>query len=252
MKEALVFLVGIAVGAINSVGGGGMLLGFPVLVAIGLPAIIANATGKLVVLPGQVGSIFGYRKFLSSTPRRYYVLIIPGAIGGAAGALLLKRTSNAQFETVVPYLVLAAVILFALQPTLQKRLQRHKRRKVLLPLPIIAVCMLAVSIYAGYFGIGFGFMMLALLSFSGLRSIHHMNLVKSIVGSFTAVCTVSTLISSSLIDWKFGVIMAIGNGIGGYGMARMAPRLPSALIRGVVICLGVLTAFYFLLHRQTL
>ncbi len=249
MKEVIVFFVGIAVGAVNSVGGGGMLLGFPVLLAIGVPAIIANATGKLVVLPGQISSAFGYRRFLPTIPKRYYLLIIPGAIGGVAGALLLERTSVVQFEGLVPYLVLAAVALFAFEPILQKRLEGRKHRKIVLPLPYMFVLMLVSSVYAGYFGVGFGFLMLSFLSFSSLRNIHQMNLIKNICGGFAVIFTIVALLHGSLINWKFGIVMAAGNGIGGYMMARSAPKVPPALIRGVDISFGLATALYFLLYK---
>jgi uncharacterized protein len=249
MKELFVFVVGIVVGSINSVGGGGMLLGFPVLLAAGLPAIVANATGKLAVLPGQLTSAYGYRKFLRALPRSYLLLLIPAAIGGAVGAELLKRTTWSQFEGIVPYLVLIAVALFALEPMLEREF-RHtkKRRKAVLPLGVIAICMLVVSTYAGYFGAGFGFVMLSVFGLSKLQSIHHMNLLKNLVGAATVLATIVVLLPSSLIDWKLGIFMAAGNGIGGYITARLAPRLPTSVVRGIVICLGVLTAAYFLLH----
>jgi len=249
MKELFVFVVGIVVGSINSVGGGGMLLGFPVLLAAGLPAIVANATGKLAVLPGQFTSAFGYHKFLRAIPRSYLLLLIPAAVGGAIGAELLKRTTWSQFESIVPYLVLTAVALFAAEPMLEREFhQTKKRRKAVLPLWVMAVCMLIVSTYAGYFGAGFGFVMLSVFGLSELKSIHHMNLLKNLVGAATVLATIVVLLPSALINWKFGIIMAAGNGIGGYVTARLAPKLPASAVRGIVICLGVLTAVYFLLH----
>jgi uncharacterized protein len=247
MKEIIVFIVGIVVGGINSVGGGGMLLGFPVLLAAGLPAIVANATGKIVVMPGQLTSAYGYRRFLRGIPRHYFLLIIPGAIGGIIGAELLKRTTAAQFEGFVPYLILLAVTMFALEPAMQRELQHHKKHhKVVMPLGILATCMLFAAVYAGYFGIGFGFIMLSLLGMSKLRSIHHMNLVKNIIGGATVVTTIAVLLPTSLIDWKLGLSMAAGNGIGGYIMARLAPKLPAKLIRTVIVIFGIATALYYL------
>ena len=244
LTDIVLFAVGLFVGAVNSVAGGGMLVGFPTLIALGLPAIIANATGKVVVLPGQLSSAFGYRRLLRTLPKRYLLLIIPCLIGGAAGAVLLKHTPSDQFEQLAPILILAAVILFSLQPLLQRRLEKNKHHKVLLPLGYIMLLVLVTAVYGGYFGAGFGFIVLSFLGFSGLRSIHHMNLLKNLIGALSAVIAVIVLLPTLLINWHFGVVMGIGNGVGGYVGARLAPKVPAGIIRLFVICFGIATAIY--------
>src|SRR5690606_19452406 len=99
------------VGTMNSIAGGGMLLGFPALLAAGLSPISANVTGSLVTLPGQLTSAFGYRSYLRKLPRRFLLLLIPVFFGSIAGALLLRNTSSAKFDELVPALIFFAVIL---------------------------------------------------------------------------------------------------------------------------------------------
>lgn len=244
LTDIVLFAVGVFVGAVNSVAGGGMLVGFPTLIAFGLPAITANATGKLIVLPGQLTSAFGYRRFLRTLPKRYLLLILPCILGAAAGAVLLKHTPGAQFERFAPVLVLVAVVLFAFEPILHRYLEKARHRKAILPFGIVILLTLITTVYGGYFGAGFGFIVLSYLGFSNLRSIHHMNLMKNLIGALGAAIAILVLIPSSLINWHYGIVMGIGNGVGGYIGARLAPKVPAAIIRTFIICFGILTSIY--------
>jgi uncharacterized membrane protein YfcA len=248
LRDLALFASGIVVGGINSVAGGGMLLGFPVLAAFGLPALVANATGKLVVLPGQVASALGYRAFWRTVPRHYYLLLIPTVLGGALGALLLRNTASAQFAHAVPFLILGAVGIFAFQPLLPRLLDRAAHHFIL-PFAALALGIAAIATYGGYFGVGFGFMLLSLLSFGGMESIHEMNVLKNIAGSVSLVVVVAILLPGSFIDWEPGLVMAAGTALGGYATARLAPRIPTAVIRGTVIMLGLVSAAYFFAYH---
>lgn len=249
MTILALFLVGIVVGAINAVAGGGMLIGFPILIAFGLPPIVANATGKLAVLPGQLASVIGYHSFLRGIPRKYYVLIVPAAIGSLIGVSLLAEGTNAQFGALVPYLILGAVILFTAQPLLKRFLAYETHGAVGLTLPILSLILLSISVYAGYFGAGFGFILLSLLGFASLRNIHYMNALKNVIGTFSVMVTLIFLLQGTLIDLPTGLTMAAGNGVGGYFAARLAPRIPTTILRAFIICFGLVTAGYFFIYQ---
>src|SRR5690349_15558881 len=96
-KDVLVLFAGLIVGGMNAIAGGGMLIGFPVLIALGVPPLFANATGSVAVLPGQVTSAFGYRKYLRKVPKRYALLLIPCLLGAIAGAMTLRHTPADHF-----------------------------------------------------------------------------------------------------------------------------------------------------------
>ncbi len=246
MTEIILLLVGVVVGAMNSIAGGGMLFGFPVMMAVGMPAITANVTGHVAILPGQIGALIGYRDYLRKVHAVYLVLLIPLAVGAFIGASLLKDISPARFEQLIPVLLLLAVLLFAFQPSLHKFFHAHlKTRSKNIPrLAIIGAALIPLAIYGGFFGVGFGFILLAFLSFSHIHDIHRINALKN-VGTFTiAAVTTATLFGSGLIDWRNGVVMAIGCGAGGYFGARIAQRFSSHAIRIVVIVIGVLSVGY--------
>ncbi|MDL2341683.1 MAG: sulfite exporter TauE/SafE family protein [Patescibacteria group bacterium] len=251
LTDVLLLVVGIVVGTMNAIAGGGMLVGFPVLLAVGLPALVANATSNIIILPGQLASAYGYRKYLRQVPRVYLWLLPPCAVGAAFGALILRRTSSNNFEQLVPGLILFAVVLFAFQPLLHFHVHKQLKTKKVdnRPLLYIGLALLPLAVYGGYFGAGFGFVMLAFLGFTNLHDVHKMNALKNLAASTMAIVSIFCLFSARLIDWRHGLVMAAGTTIGGYCGSRLAQRIPSHTIRIVVITIGLITASYLFLRQ---
>lgn len=248
--DIILLLAGFFVGAMNAIAGGGMLLGFPAMLAVGIPPIVANASSAVVTLPGQITSAYGYRNYLRRIPRSYLWLLVPCAVGGAIGVTLLTRTSAEGFENLVPGLVLFAVLLFALQPFLHFHLHRHLRRRhgFNLTLLLIGLGFLPTAIYGGYFGAGFGFIILAFLGYTSLHDAHKMNALKNLAGVVIATVSITALWNTGLIDWRHAAVMAVGSAVGGYAGARLAQRISSHSIRIVVIVFGLITAVYLALR----
>lgn len=244
--DVLLLCVGVVVGVMNAIAGGGMLVGLPVMIALGIPPITASATGALITSPGQVASAIGYRKYLRRIPPRYAWLLIPIVIGAAAGSLMLRNTPAAYFAELVPILVLMGVGLFAFQPLMHFHLRRDLsgRAKSKWPMILLGITLLPVSFYGGYFGAGFGFLMLAFLSFTNLHDTHMMNAMKNISAVFLAVTSIVFLSGTALIDWRIGTLMAVGTIIGGYGGARFAQRISSHVLRGAIIAMGLCAVAY--------
>lgn len=250
LQDTLLFLVGILVGGMNAIAGGGMLIGFPALLATGMPALAANATSYLVVMPGNIAAAFGFRKYLKRISRRYLLLIIPTVLGAAIGTLLLRNTSHDKFAEFIPWLIIFAVALFAFQPFLYKYLHKHLHgpvafRQKIGPLFIVGLAVFPLSIYGGYFGAGFGFIMLSFLGFTKLHNhIHRMNALKNICVIFVSTTSLTLLIGSGLINWRYGLIMGAGNLIGGYYGALASQKVSGHAIRVFIIFVGVITAAY--------
>jgi uncharacterized membrane protein YfcA len=242
----LYLAVGFIVGAMNAIAGGGMLVGFPVLIATGLPPIVANASASVVSPFGQLSSAYGYRAYLRKVPKRYALLLIPTIIGGAAGALALRQTPPEQFAHFIPILVLFGVALFTFQPLLHFHLHNHLRgrNKSLVPIVLVAVAILPLSIYGGYFGAGYGFMMLAFLGFTNLHDTHMMNAMKNVCAAVLSLTCLVFLSTSGLIDWRVGIIMATGCLIGGYVGSRSAQRFSPHILRAIIIAIGLCAVVY--------
>jgi len=250
MRDFLLFGVGILVGGMNSIAGGGMLIGFPMLLAAGMPALAANVTTNIVVIPGQIGAIIGYRKYLKKIPRSYLMLVIPCVIGAGIGSSILRRTPSSRFNELIPGLLLLAVILFAAQPVLHFHLRRHLRgqAKGLSTLFLIGLALLPMSIYGGYFGVGFGFVILAFLGFTKMHDIHQINALKNIATLCIALTSIIVLFSTGFINWEYGLSMAAGCALGGYYGARLAQRFSSHAIRILVIIIGFAAVTYLALR----
>jgi uncharacterized membrane protein YfcA len=250
VHDIILFFAGLLVGSMNAVAGGGMLMGFPIMLAVGISPLVANATANIVVLPGNISAAYGYRKYLKRVPRQYLFLLIPAVIGSAIGATILRHTSSGSFARLVPGLIFSAVILFAFQPLLYRRLHRHlhgpkRARDSIQPLFIVGLALLPLGIYGGYFGAGFGFIMLAFLGFTKLHEhIHRMNALKNITTICLAGTAIIFLYGAHLIDWRHGLIMGTGSLLGGYYGALLTQKASGHAIRVFVIVIGLATAAY--------
>lgn len=233
-------------GMVNAVAGGGILVVFPALLAAGFSPITANATSNLISWPGALSAAYAYRAHIRKLPSKYLLLLIPCLVGAIIGAALLLRTDSSEFTRIVPWLVLTAVVLFALQPFLHRHFERNLRTHRNAPLVIIGIALLPMAIYGGYFGAGFGFVMLAFLGFTRLTSFYQINGLKNLASAtITLVCTVYFGFAG-LIDWDYGLTMIAGSLLGGYVGARMAQRINPAIVHAFVIIVGLtVSAFLF-------
>lgn len=250
LKDLLIFGVGLLVGGMNAIAGGGLLLGFPAMLSYGLTPLIANATGNIAVLPGLAAAAFGYRRYLRRTPLKYAWLLVPWLGGAVVGALLLRHTPSTTFSRFVPELILFAVLLFAGQPFLHRYLHQHlkSRSKRIKPLALIGIALLPAALYAGYFGAGVGFIMMAFLGFTKLHDLHQINAMKNLAGVLSSLASIIILAPGFLLNWRVGLVMAAGTTIGGYGGARLAQHISSHAIRIIVLVIGLVTAAYLALR----
>lgn len=247
--ELLLFVAGLVGGAINAIAGGGGIILYPALLASGLSPLIANATSSLAVWPGNVASVYGYRKELKKVPRVYFWLAIPSFIGSVIGCYILVNTQAATFENLAPWLVLSAVILLALQSRIHRWLSKQtKRRKIHWhTMPLIYLAVFPLAIYGGFFGVGFGLMMLAVLGFSSLKNIHQMNGIKNVCGVTMAVVATIYFAEAGLISWYEGLIMASGNALGGYLSSRYAQKVSAHLVHDITVVIGLIISAVLLL-----
>lgn len=249
--EHFILLLGAGIigGMINAIAGGGGIIMYPALLASGLPPIIANATASLVVWPGSVTSAYGYRKELKKVPKSYLWLAIPCFVGSTIGAVMLVHTNPHTFEKLAPWLVLSAVLLLATQSRLHRWLssQTKKRKIHWHTMPLIYAAVFPLAIYGGFFGVGFGLMMLAILGFSSLTNVHQMNGVKNLSGVAMAVVATIYFTNKGLIDYSSGLTMAAGTAIGGITGAKLAHKLSTHIVHDVTVVIGLIIVIVLLL-----
>ena len=250
---ALISAVG---GAINAIAGGGTLLTFPTLLGLGVPAVAANATSTVALWPGSFASLMGYRRELDGIERWAAHLAVPSLLGGLGGAGLLLVTPEERFRAIVPWLVLGATMLFALQGPVMRWLRgrthadpEHAAPRALSPSLGMLVSQFCVGVYGGYFGAGAGIVMLGVFRLMGLTNIHQMNGLKNINGlCFNGIAAASFAIMG-LVNWPIALVMAIGSSAGGHTMARVAQRVPQAWVRHAVTAIGLASATWLAVSR---
>ena len=161
-EAAAVLIAGIAAGALNTIVGSGSLLTFPTLLAVGLPPITANVSNTIGLVPGGISGTLGYRRELAGQRDRLVRLGIPALLGGTVGAAILLVLPPAAFEVIVPFLLLFAAGLTAIQPQLTRRLESVRSRPAH-DNPLVVIAVFATGIYGGYFGAGQGVILMAFL-----------------------------------------------------------------------------------------
>ena len=237
----LVALGGVGAGIFNGVAGGGSLISFPILLAVGYPALTANITNTVGIWPGYLSTAAGFRSEIGDQRDRLLRLTPVALAGGVAGALLLLTTSPGTFDDVVPWLVLGAAALFAAQPLLRRVLDRgaaHPR-----PRPVLLVTgVFAASVYGGYFGAAMGVIFLAVLGLALPLSLAHTSGLRAVLSMIVNGIAAMVFLVHGGLAWEAVGLLALGSLVGGFLGARLALTLPAPALRVVVVVIGVGTA----------
>lgn len=239
----LLALAGVGAGIINGVAGGGTLLSFPVLLALGYPALTANVTSTIGIWPGYAGGMAGLRREVFDQ-RTLLRLLAPCAIAGAVGgSILLLTTPASTFQSVAPWLVLAAAGLFAVQPALSRVLGQHPGRRHQVAL---AVCTTLASVYGGYFGAGLGVVLLAVLGLTLPDTILRTSSLRTVLSVLVNGVAALVFIGAASPVWAAAGLIAIGSLVGGFLGVSLLRRLPPMVFRVLVVAIGLVTAIKLL------
>ncbi len=238
--EALVLvLAGLAAGGVNAVAGGGSLVSFPALLAIGLPPLAANVTNSVAIWPGYVGTGWGYRDLLRTQGRRVLVLAPAAVLGSVLGCLLLLVTSEEAFARVVPWLVILGALLLAVQGRVTDHVRRWPGGGSDVRSPLLHVGLVVAATYGAYFGGGLGVVLLVVLGLFVADDLQRLNALKSVL---SLVINGVALVAFALfgpVDWASVAVLAPAALLGGYAGAHVAQRLSPGLLRAAVVVLGV-------------
>lgn len=242
----IIFLISIGLfgGAWNAIAGGATLFTFPALMAVGLPPVVANATNYLALLPSNAAALPAYREELRGLGKSLLPLLVVSGLGAIVGSILLLVSDPDVFVLLIPFLILFATGLFAfgdsLRTWLLKGLGEARGNRV------IYVALFLCSIYGGYFGAGLGFILLALAQIMGFSDFHVANSIKNLLATSFTILSILVFGIGGLIAWPEAVTMMVGSTIGGYVGGRLAKRVNTLYLRGVVIAFGlILSAVYF-------
>jgi uncharacterized membrane protein YfcA len=234
-------------GAINSIAGGGSLILFPTLVALGLPTVDANVTNSVAQWPGYIGGIVGFRSEYAGQRGRIVRFGAVAVLGGAAGSVLLLTTPSSAFDVVVPILVLLASLLLAVQPLVTSRLRRAEDDAGGRDPGWLYVALFLATVYGGYFGGALGVILVGVLGLA-LHRLKLANALKSALSAITATVTVVVFGLFGPVHWLVVAVAAPASLLGGFLGARVATRIPPTPLRALIVIFGVAVSIYLFLR----
>jgi len=243
-RIALVAGAALAGGAVNAIAGGGSLITFPALVVAGLPPVLASVTNTVAMCPGYLGATLAQRKDLKGQWPRAVVVLPAALVGGIAGAALLLHTGARAFDTIVPFLILIAALLIAVQERLRTRLLA---RTATAPSPLLSIVPIALAAtYGGYFGAGMGVMVLAVLGVVLGDTLIRINALKQAVSLTVNVAAAVVFVIWAPVDWTITFVMAGAALAGGAIGGALSTRIPPAVLRWTIVLLAAsVSVVYF-------
>ena len=253
LEAIAIALAGLAAGTINTVVGSGTLITFPTLLAFGVPPVTANVSNTIGLVPGSWSGAVGYRRELAGQRARVLRLAVASLLGGLAGAVLLLVLPEGAFEAIVPVLILLGLVLVVLQPRISawvaarhERLGREGERAT--GAWWVWPAILLVGVYGGYFGAAQGVLLMAVMGIGIQETLQRLNGVKNVLAGVAN--TVAGLLFALVadVDWLVVLLIGVGSLLGGQLGATIGRRLPSAVLRAVIVAVGVTALGVFVLR----
>lgn len=237
-EAAMLVLVGVFAGTINSIIGSGGLVTFPVLLAFGYSPLVANMTNNMGVLPGALSAVYAYRRELKTQWSRVVRLAALSIVGGFGGAILLLELPAAAFKKIVPVLIAAALVLIILQPRLQRRIAKretvHRRHIITRDGSIFLT-----GIYGGYFGAAQGILLMSILGAVFDESIQKLNSIKMMLAFSANSAAAIVFMFRGGVAWGAAGALAVGSIAGGQIGPHIGRRLPNSVYRGFIVFVGL-------------
>jgi uncharacterized protein len=241
LRDALFVLAGgLVAGIANTIAGGGSLLTFPLLVAIGLPPLDANVTNTVGIVPAAVGGLLGYQRELAGQRQRLIRLLPYAVVGAVVGAVLLLTTPERVFRRVVPVLIVVACLVLLAQRPLARVLERRRRSRS----SLLRAGIFVAAVYGGYFGAAVSVLVLALFAVTIDDSLQRLNALKvPFAGSMNLVSGIAFAIFAP-VHWAYVLVLAPATMVGGRIGASAARRVPDQPLRIAVVVLGLVAALW--------
>lgn len=247
LQFLLAGLAAVAAGTVNALAGGGTLITFPMLVAVGVPAVAANVTNTVALCPGYLGGTLAQRNDLRGQRRRLWLIVPASIVGGVLGGVLLLHTTEKLFRVLVPYLILLASGLLAIQDPVRawlvKRMGEDHSSAALERLTWLPVGL--ASVYGGYFGAGLSVIVLSSLGLTVHDSLTRLNALKQAVAFTVNTAAAVFFLFSGQVVWPMAAVMAIGSLLGGVLGGKLAGKVKPATLRWIVVTAGVLISIVY-------
>jgi uncharacterized membrane protein YfcA len=250
-QYVVVGLAALAAGFVNALAGGGTLISFPILVAVGIPAVAANVTNTVALVPGYLGATIAQLKDLQAQKNRLWFYLPAAVIGGLIGGFLLLNSGEKLFRSLIPYLILLASLLLAVSDPLRGWVMRRAgvRGASLTTVATWGVLPIGLAaVYGGYFGAGLSVIVLAVLGLVLSDSLTRLNALKQSISFSVNVAAALFFVFSGQVVWPVALVMAVFALLGGSLGGRLASRIKPSLLRWVVVVIGVIVGIIYLVR----
>ncbi len=231
---------GVAGGIANGVAGGGTFITFPTLLALGVPALQANVSTTVGVVPSYLAGLTTYRRSLGAHRGPLASLVAPAVLGTLSGCALLLTGSQQTFRAVVPWLIGAATVLFAAAPLVTRYLPHvdpdHPARR-----RVLRVAVFVAAIYGGYFGAGLGIMLLAVMAVTLPYDIHEIQGLRATLSTLIGGTAAVVFAIRGHLAVAAVAMLLVGSLVGGWLGTRLITRLSPWVVRCLVVAFGVAT-----------
>lgn len=249
MNLLLLAGAGVVAGAVNAAIGSGTLLTYPLLLASGLPPVVANGTNSLGIAPGNVFGAWAYRRELAGRGRELAGMALLVGSGALLGAVLVLALPSTVFVNVVPWLIVAACVLVIAQPYLVRAMTSRGVDPTSLPRRALVPLLFLVGIYAGYFGAAQGVILIAVLGALYDANLQNTNAAKNVLQGVSNTAAAVAFVVAGAVDWPAAVAIGAGAALGGALGAPFARRLPDPLLRAIIVGVGLLAAVVSIVRR---
>ena len=225
----LLVVVGFAAGFINTIAGGGSLLTLPVLIFMGLPPSVANGTNRIGIVIQMIAGSAGFKsKGITTFPFSIY-MGISALVGSLIGAQIAVDIKGETFNKVLSFVMIAVVLIIAFKPKLKtKELIERTTGKHLW---ISCVAFFIFGIYGGFINAGLGFILILFMHYFNRMSLVKSNATKAVIIIIYMSVALIVFILNDKVDWKMGLIMAIGTSLGGWFASRFSVEKGDGFIK---------------------
>lgn len=246
LELAFVGAAAVAAGAVNALAGGGTLITFPALTAVGVPALNANITNTVALSPGYIGGTYAQRADLAGQRARIRMVAIPAVAGGLTGGALLLAVGAATFREIIPWLILLAAGLLAIDPLAKRWIRiRLSHQHGHGNLALAGLVAFIGSVYGGFFGAGLGIILLALYSLVVPENLVRINALKQATSIAANVSAALFFVFTGRVVWDAAVVMAVGALVGGLLAGRVVRLVNPNVLRAAVVAIGVAVAIVY-------
>jgi uncharacterized membrane protein YfcA len=242
----LLMAAALAGGVANALAGGGTFIIFPSLVFAGIDPVVANATSAIATLPGGAVSAWVYRHSATIDRRLFWGLIGVSVVGGVLGSQLLLITPSARFARIVPYLMLAAALVFTFSRQIRGFAAAHMAGRTHAGVALIGNFL--ISVYGGYFNAGMGVLWIILFMMALHLEVQQSAGVRMWCGTGVNVLRVVIFAVRGIVDWTVAIPMVVFAVAGGYAGARTVKRLHPELVHRVVLVYAWITTIVLLIR----